>query len=525
MIRGRIPAILAVLSLSLYARADISSVATFPEGSAGEVQFEDGGVFGADSTFSFNKTTNVLTVYRVDGTSAVVSGNLKLSYLNCSAYTNGGTLTTDASGNVTCANDDSTSGTGAPGGSNTQVQYNNAGAHSGDSGFTYSSTTQHVVIGSSLTIDGIKLSRDHVAFRLTISSNAIVEGTLVVGGTNGGSSAGNTTFINSAGTTVHHLSTISNPVSFNQDTAGRDFKVGTNGGLDTLFVSASSNTVDVRGAGGLRTTYGITAATGAFLSGLTVAGSAVCRADGTNCPASSGGSTPYVRSGYSSRFSESFSVNSSTEALDAIFDFVYQAPGVTLASSPSATYEELGSTLTNVALTAFTVKTSSNITSVVFKRNGTAIKNIVSPTSGGGSELYTDTNSVTATAAYTAVVGDGTGSTTSNTITFTFVYPFYYGVGAQSLTGAQVQALTKLVQGQSNTTTVTSPTSQVYYFAYPQSYGVLSSITDQNGFSTLAGYTRRSVSLTMLDSTTQSYYIYEFNTPTTQTSFSNTYTF
>ena len=238
------------------------------------------------------------------------------------------------------------------------------------------------------------------------------------------------------------------------------------------------------------------------------------------------GSTPYIRSGYSSRFSQTFNVAASTQALDAIFNFTYQAPNLTLATTPSGSVKELGTTFTNLALSAFTIETSSPITTLAFKRNGTVFYNYPSPLSTGGTDSFTDTTTVvSATSVYTAVIGDGTSNTTSNSVTFTYVYPFYYGVGASGLTPAQVQTLTKLVINPANTTTVTSPTSQVYYFAYPQTAGSLISIIDQNGFNTLAGYTQRSVTMTMLDSTTQNYYIYEFNTPTTQTSFSNTYKF
>jgi hypothetical protein len=37
-----------------------------PGGSDTEVQFNDGGSFGGDSTFTFNKTTNTLTVEEID---------------------------------------------------------------------------------------------------------------------------------------------------------------------------------------------------------------------------------------------------------------------------------------------------------------------------------------------------------------------------------------------------------------------------------------------------------------------------
>lgn len=233
----------------------------------------------------------------------------------------------------------------------------------------------------------------------------------------------------------------------------------------------------------------------------------------------------YIRNGYSGRFSESVNVTLASQALDQIFQFQYVAPAITFTTTPGATVREFGTTLTNVSLNAFTVKKSSPITVVQWKLNGGVIKSSYTPTATGGTEVYIDTATRSATAAYLATVSDNVSTTTSNTVTFTFVYPFYYGVGAQALSFASVQGLTKLVQTQQNTTTVTSPSSQVYYFAYPQAYGSLTSILDQNGFETISGYTQRSGTMTMLDSTTQNYYVYEFNSPTTQTSFSNTYKF
>lgn len=203
----------------------------------------------------------------------------------------------------------------------------------------------------------------------------------------------------------------------------------------------------------------------------------------------------------------------------------YVAPSITLGSSPSAEYLELGTTLTNIALSAFTVKNSSPILNVTFYRGATQIYSVSSPHSSGGTETYTDTGTISGTTAYTATVSDALNTVTSNSIAFTFLYPFYYGVGAQALTGVQVQSLTKILQPAQNTEVFTSPTEQVYYYAYPQAYGVLANIKDQNGFNVTAGYTRRSVTLTMLDSTSQPYYIYEFNTVTTQTSFGVFYNF
>lgn len=103
--------------------------------------------------------------------------------------------------------------------------------------------------------------------------------------------------------------------------------------------------------------------------------------------------------------------------------------------------------------------------------------------------------------------------------------PYYYGVGIQGLTVAQIQALTKQVVNKSNKDYVFNPTNEVYYFAYPKSYGLLTSILDTNNFETIADWTVTTKSFTNnspdYEGTTMDYYVYEFNNPTTQTNFTN----
>jgi len=88
-----------------------------------------------------------------------------------------------------------------------------------------------------------------------------------------------------------------------------------------------------------------------------------------------------------------------------------------------------------------------------------------------------------------------------------------------------VQALTKSISTKSNKTVTTSPTGQVFYFAFPASYGTLSNILDPNNFSVIGDYTLRVESITGLDGTAVSYNIYEFVNVTTQTNFAVTYIF
>jgi hypothetical protein len=203
---------------------------------------------------------------------------------------------------------------------------------------------------------------------------------------------------------------------------------------------------------------------------------------------------------------------------------LYVAPTITLTTDPLYGVREYGNTATGVDLSVTTNDGSEPITSVKFYRGASLIETVASPNPTGGVETYTDTTDLEATTTYSAKVGDGTTEVTSTTRTFTFVYPYYYGVGAVSLTPAQVAGLTKAVVTSGTKTYAFSPTNEVYYFAYPASYGVLSSIKDTNGFETIDDWTLRVEDITGLDSTAVSYNIYEFENLTTQVAFNNTFT-
>lgn len=74
------------------------------------------------------------------------TGTLILPTLDCTGFQNGGVLTTSDSGAVVCQNDDGGGG-GSPGGSDTQIQYNDGGAFGG-SGLTWDDVTGRFGIGT-----------------------------------------------------------------------------------------------------------------------------------------------------------------------------------------------------------------------------------------------------------------------------------------------------------------------------------------------------------------------------------------
>ncbi len=233
-----------------------------------------------------------------------------------------------------------------------------------------------------------------------------------------------------------------------------------------------------------------------------------------------------VYEGFSARFNENFSSTSLDDAIKKILNFAYLGPLISLSSSPSTAVREKGASVASVTLTADTTKRSEDITEVRFYRAGVLVNTDASASpDGSANSAYTDNTAFTDTMTFFAQVDDGVGATVqSGTITYSYAYPYYYGVGAAGLTGAQIAALTKDVRASSSSVAVTaSATAQRYYFAYPSAYPVLTSILDPNGFQIISSYTVRTVNITGLDGTSQSYRVYEMTNPTTQTAYTITY--
>ena len=139
-----------------------------PGGSNTQIQYNDEGSFGGSAGFTFNKTTSLLTVSNVSITN-VTASNATFS----STVTVNGNLNTTASGNVSLgdiANIHITGGdpgyvlstdgagnlswyaggggNGTPGGTNTQVQFNNVGEFGGVANFTFNSGTGLLTVPS-----------------------------------------------------------------------------------------------------------------------------------------------------------------------------------------------------------------------------------------------------------------------------------------------------------------------------------------------------------------------------------------
>jgi hypothetical protein len=123
-------------------------------GSNTNVQFNEDGVLQGSNSFTFNNVTEEVTIDDlIIGNVANLGGtaNVKIS-----GGTNGYVLQTDGTGNLswTAQTGNGGGGNGVPGGSNTQIQFNNAGNFGGAAGFTFNSASNVTNVPGNLIAAG-----------------------------------------------------------------------------------------------------------------------------------------------------------------------------------------------------------------------------------------------------------------------------------------------------------------------------------------------------------------------------------
>jgi hypothetical protein len=133
-----------------------------PGGNNQSVQFNSGGDFGGDNTFQYDTGTGRLTVPQIrSNTDANFFGATSVNLgvvgnLHIAGGTNGQVLATDGSGNLSWSSSGG-GGNGVPGGSNTQVQFNNGGEFGGSAYLTYNDYTKIFQVGGNLIANSFQM--------------------------------------------------------------------------------------------------------------------------------------------------------------------------------------------------------------------------------------------------------------------------------------------------------------------------------------------------------------------------------
>ena len=154
---------------------------------------------------------------------------------------------------------------------------------------------------------------------------------------------------------------------------------------------------------------------------------------------------------------------------------------------------------------------------------------LISPISGGVPVSTGDTSYTEPTFTVNSTLGaetvntwelyayDAQNNEASESFTLTWVYPFFSGEDSADLSsGTGIEGLTSSISRKSNKTIAVSATNEFIYFAYPQTYGLLNSILDGNGFNVTSSFTQYGASVYQaVSGDSISYNIYKSNSVTT----------
>ena len=112
-----------------------------------QVQYNNNNNFAGSANFTFDSTTNVLSVPSITLTGNVILGDI--SNVTIFGGNNGYFLQTDGTGNLSwSATGGNGGGNGTPGGANSQIQFNAAGSFAGSPGLQFDSVTNTVTTGN-----------------------------------------------------------------------------------------------------------------------------------------------------------------------------------------------------------------------------------------------------------------------------------------------------------------------------------------------------------------------------------------
>lgn len=196
-----------------------------------------------------------------------------------------------------------------------------------------------------------------------------------------------------------------------------------------------------------------------------------------------------------------------------LFPYVAFTLGSTSRSAAAATLEN-GATQTLNSASISITKKSKPITSVKLLNGSTVLGEKTGDEVAAGGTITFSNLGITVSKSNNPnlkfTVTDGQTSTDKSVGASTFVYPYYMGECAADATIDEtlIEGLTKKVESKGNKTVTHTCENGRMVIAYPKAHGVLKSILDPNNFETIGDYTRSEVSITGLDGTAQTYYVY-----------------
>lgn len=193
------------------------------------------------------------------------------------------------------------------------------------------------------------------------------------------------------------------------------------------------------------------------------------------------------------------------------------APTTSFTASGSGV-KEVGTSVTPTLTLNITSKGTGTPTAIKFY-SGSTLLDTQEYVEGTNSYTYTMESAVTTNTTVKGVLeytkSSGTSATIEKSASYTFVLASYYGaVTTAPTTLGEIQALTKNVKNTKALTATFTLNNQRSCYAYPSSFGNLTSIKDANNFEYISSYTKTTVG---------DYVVYTLTDPVTASGFKQVY--
>ena len=172
----------------------------------------------------------------------------------------------------------------------------------------------------------------------------------------------------------------------------------------------------------------------------------------------------------------------------------YVNPSASVSYSQPNTVLKKGQSFDLTITVSGIVKGTSDVAEIILIKDGTVLETIPYVT-GTNSYEFSPITGINADCSFQIKVGDTQGKQYSTTKSYSFVDPYYIGATDDIPTADTVVTLTEIVEAKSNKTKKVNAADQYVVYAYPASYGSLSSIIDGNGFENLTDYTKISLTI------------------------------
>lgn len=217
------------------------------------------------------------------------------------------------------------------------------------------------------------------------------------------------------------------------------------------------------------------------------------------------------------KIGDKFLAGTPIETIIAKMLTVYQKPVVSIAIIPTTTvYDIVSDTLNNIQIKAIATKKSKDIVKVEWKADGSTINTQTTDVTEGGTFGYTyipDTP-INKTTKFTVIVSDEESSVSAE-VTVNFVPKSYWGIvpaSVESPVEADIKGLAnkelKIKKGLTYSDVLMTNSRIVY--AYPKSFGALTSIVSKEGYDYMSSYTCTETKVDNID-----YYVYTLSTAAT----------